>query len=347
MYSVNATKGYGMSAEVVTAYEITKIEFLTWTDKNGRDDLVVSKGTNLKRIKSVAGGTVYSDACKISVADHGNQRDIYHNAVRIYESNGKTTEIKLKDADLRAAAGGNCGSNLTWRLSGSGDNLSLYIEGTGAMPDNWVEDQADASLHAPWYASRKNIRHVYLSDGITSIGNYAFAGMPITELVLPDSVAVIGMGACLDCAGLKGFFFGMTTNVVGVSMEPTLYNGQQIFIDRFFYVLSSPKRGDVVVFLPNGNENSHYYVKRVVAVPGDRLVIQDGTLFVNGIESEWVSAYISDPGIAGNEFTLENGEYFCVGDNPGNSEDSRSANIGPVVFDAASKIANSIAAGFF
>lgn len=204
MYSVNATKGYGMSAEVVTAYEITKIEFLTWTDKNGRDDLVVSKGTNLKRIKSVAGGTVYSDACKISVADHGNQRDIYHNAVRIYESNGKTTEIKLKDADLRAAAGGNCGSNLTWRLSGSGDNLSLYIEGTGAMPDNWVEDQADASLHAPWYASRKNIRHVYLSDGITSIGNYVFAGMPITELVLPDSVAVIGMGACLDCAGLKG-----------------------------------------------------------------------------------------------------------------------------------------------
>lgn len=141
---------------------------------------------------------------------------------------------------------------------------------------------------------------------------------------------IFGILAAIFVAAVLDFFFGMTTNVVGVSMEPTLYNGQQIFIDRFFYVLSSPKRGDVVVFLPNGNENSHYYVKRVVAVPGDRLVIQDGTLFVNGIESEWVSAYISDPGIAGNEFTLENGEYFCVGDNPGNSEDSRSANIGPV-----------------
>lgn len=141
---------------------------------------------------------------------------------------------------------------------------------------------------------------------------------------------IFGILAAIFVAAVLDFFFGMTTNVVGVSMEPTLYNGQQIFIDRFFYVLSSPKRGDVVVFLPNGNENSHYYVKRVVAVPGDRLVIQDGTLFVNGIESEWVSAYISDPGIAGNEFILENGEYFCVGDNPGNSEDSRSANIGPV-----------------
>ena len=141
---------------------------------------------------------------------------------------------------------------------------------------------------------------------------------------------IFGILAAIFVAAVLDFFFGMTTNVVGVSMEPTLYNGQQIFIDRFFYVLSSPKRGDVVVFLPNGNENSHYYVKRVVAVPGDRLVIQDGTLFVNGIESEWVSAYISDPGIAANEFTLENGEYFCVGDNPGNSEDSRSANIGSV-----------------
>lgn len=123
----------------------------------------------------------------------------------------------------------------------------------------------------------------------------------------------------------------MTTNVVGVSMEPTLYNGQKIFVDRFLYVLSSPKKGDVVVFLPNGNENSHYYVKRVVAVPGDRLVIRDGTLYVNGLESEWVTEYIGDPGIVTNELTLDNGEYFCIGDNPGNSEDSRSANIGPVL----------------
>lgn len=144
---------------------------------------------------------------------------------------------------------------------------------------------------------------------------------------------VFGIVAAVFIAAVLSFFFGMTTNVVGVSMEPTLYNGQQIFVNRFFYVLSSPKKGDVVVFLPNGNENSHYYVKRVVAVPGDHLVIKDGTLFVNGIESEWVTDYISDPGIAANEFTLESGEYFCIGDNPGNSEDSRSANIGPVKAD--------------
>ncbi|MCM1027081.1 MAG: signal peptidase I [Roseburia sp.] len=141
---------------------------------------------------------------------------------------------------------------------------------------------------------------------------------------------LFGIVTAVFIAGVLVFFFGMTTNVVGVSMEPTLYNGQQIFVNRFVYVLSAPKPGDVVVFLPNGNEKAHYYVKRVVAGPGDRLVIQNGILYVNGIESEWAADYIADPGIAENELTLESGEYFCLGDNPANSEDSRSANIGPV-----------------
>ena len=139
---------------------------------------------------------------------------------------------------------------------------------------------------------------------------------------------IFGIVAAVFIAAVLNYFMGMTTNVVGVSMEPTLYNGQKIYINRFLYILSSPKAGDV--FLPNGNENAHYYVKRVVAVPGDQLVVKDSVLFVNGLESPWVTEKLVDAGIADNEFTLENGEYFCIGDNPGNSEDSRSANIGPV-----------------
>lgn len=141
---------------------------------------------------------------------------------------------------------------------------------------------------------------------------------------------IFGILASVFIAGVFVFFFGMTTKVVGVSMEPTLYSGQKIYVDRFLYVLSSPKRGDIIVFLPNGNENAHYYVKRVVAVPGDHLLVKEGTLFVNGIESEWVTEYLSEPGIAQNGLTLETGEFFCIGDNPANSEDSRSANIGAV-----------------
>lgn len=141
---------------------------------------------------------------------------------------------------------------------------------------------------------------------------------------------IFGLALSVFLAAVVVIFLGKSTRVVGMSMEPTLENGQQIFIDRFLYILSSPKAGDVVAFLPNGNENSHYYIKRVVAVPGDKVRIADGTLYVNGQESKWVTERILDAGIAENEIILGNKEYFCIGDNPNNSEDSRSANIGPV-----------------
>ncbi len=127
------------------------------------------------------------------------------------------------------------------------------------------------------------------------------------------------------------FSIGMKTSVIGVSMEPALYNGQEVLVNRFLYKLISPGKGDVVVFLPNGNENSHYYVKRVAAEPGDRVAIRDGVLYVNDVPYSDVELdKIADPGILENELTLEKDEYFVIGDNINSSEDSRSGNIGPV-----------------
>lgn len=142
---------------------------------------------------------------------------------------------------------------------------------------------------------------------------------------------IFGIAVAVFSAAVLVFCVGITTRMIGVSMEPSLYNGQKILINRLAYTLTTPKTGDVVVFLPNGNPNSHYYVKRVVAVPGDRVSIQGGRLYVNGEQvDEPKRDKMADAGIAANEIVLGNGEYFVLGDNRNNSEDSRSANIGPV-----------------
>ena len=143
---------------------------------------------------------------------------------------------------------------------------------------------------------------------------------------------IIGIFSAILLAFVVVYCVGMTTSVIGISMKPTLENGEKIMVNRFVYKISSPRQDDVIVFVPNGSLNSHYYVKRVVGTPGDTVQIIDGHLYINGelYENEDDYDEMAQAGIAENKITLKKGEFFVLGDNRNNSEDSRSANIGIV-----------------
>ena len=102
------------------------------------------------------------------------------------------------------------------------------------------------------------------------------------EVVKEVSVWSVEIAITLLLAFSFVYFIGLRTSVVGQSMAETLSGGDEILVNRFVYKVTNPEANDIIVFLPNGNEKSHYYVKRVVAVPGDTVLIEDGILFIRG-----------------------------------------------------------------
>ena len=108
--------------------------------------------------------------------------------------------------------------------------------------------------------------------------------------------------------------------VHGQSMEPSLHNGQYLIANKVTYWLHPPERGDVVVLRPPSNEGTIPYIKRVVGLPGDRIEIQEGRVWVNGVILN--EPYTGGPPAYRNSWVVEEGYYFVLGDNRNNSSDS-------------------------
>lgn len=128
------------------------------------------------------------------------------------------------------------------------------------------------------------------------------------------------------------WYFGQRVSTIGDSMNPVLQNGDVVLVNRFIYNTSSPKRGDIIVFKPKGNENSHYYIKRIIGLPGETVEIIEGRIYIDGekLEEDYITEEIRDVGIVTEKMELDGDEYFVLGDDSNKSEDSRMADVGNV-----------------
>jgi signal peptidase I len=125
---------------------------------------------------------------------------------------------------------------------------------------------------------------------------------------------------------LLAFVLARRIVVSGWSMYPTLAPGEYVLFDALAYRLGSPRRGDVVLAL-HPTRPQQRIVKRVAAVPGDRVSISDGTCWVNGAPY-WEPVPSPAPAAPGEEWTLGDEEYVLLGDAPEVSTDAR--HFGPV-----------------
>jgi signal peptidase I len=181
-------------------------------------------------------------------------------------------------------------------------------------------------------------------------------GDPVGEPIAPEAAeepagkpkSKAGVNPFVELVVILAVAFGLAYLVQGwvvkpyripsISMEPTLHVGDMVLVNRFIYRLHGPRRGDVIVFHPPGRgqtpirgattEADVNFIKRVIGLPGETIQVSHGTVFICTAPHQGCRALrepyaVKQPSGTFGPYTIPRGDYFVMGDNRPNSDDSR------------------------
>ncbi len=138
---------------------------------------------------------------------------------------------------------------------------------------------------------------------------------------------IIYIALILICIFVIPKYVVQRTIVDGESMMNTLHNNDNVIVEKVSYLFSDPDRFDIIVFYPYGKEEDpdDYYVKRVIGLPGETIQIIGSDIYINGeiLKENYGRVPIRHAGVAKDPITLGEDEFFVLGDNREESEDSR------------------------
>jgi signal peptidase I len=139
----------------------------------------------------------------------------------------------------------------------------------------------------------------------------------LVEVVVLAAILYIGISFAIQAV-----------HVEGLSMFATLDDNDYLIANKIDYRLHAPQRGDIIILRPP-SDNSKDFIKRIIALPGERLLISNGTVYINGhkldepyLPEQWVTLDNWSPGGPDGTIVPPN-EYFVMGDNRNRSQDSR------------------------
>jgi signal peptidase I len=123
-------------------------------------------------------------------------------------------------------------------------------------------------------------------------------------------------------------FLSARIRVESISMEPNLVAGDMVIVNKLAYRFDEPKRGDIIVFRYPPDPDQTPYIKRVIGLPGDQVRINNGAVYINGVQIR--EPYLSITTERGGNWTVPEEALFVMGDNRNNSSDSRAWGMVPM-----------------